>query len=139
MGQLIKKFYGYANVFSIQDDVSDIILPLAFKNTLKEKNLDEIKLLWQHNQNCNIGFFTKIYEDNIGLFIEGNIELNSELNKEIYNLVNNDIINGLSIGFIPKNFKFENEKRVIYDLELLEISIVKNPANKYSKITYCNL
>lgn len=70
------KFCGYASVFNIEDSCKDTIIPGAFKNTLKRKNIkSDIKLLWQHIANKPIGFLEIVKEDAIGLYIEGQIML----------------------------------------------------------------
>ena len=124
------KIKGYASVFNTKDYSSDIILPCSFTKTIKNKNID---ILYEHNFNNIIGKITNIYENEIGLFIEGEI---NKSNVNIQNYTINNIINGLSIGYIAKNFYYQNNTRIITELNLLEISLVKHPANKHCKITY---
>jgi HK97 family phage prohead protease len=126
-------FYGYASVFNVRDSYNDIVLPTAFKNSLKLKEIKNIKLLWQHNRQKPIGYFINMYEDQIGLFVEGEFD-----NYNAYNLVRNNLISGLSIGYKIKNCEVDaKNRRILKDLDLMEISVVSFPANKHSKITYC--
>ena len=83
-----------------------------------------------------IGKFTKIIENFEGLYVEGIINVDNDLKRKIYILLSNYFLNGLSIGFRVKKYHFENEKRIIEDADLLEISLVKNPANKFSKLKF---
>ncbi len=134
------KFCGYASVFNIVDSYNDIILPTAFKNTIKSKNINsDIKMLWQHDQSKPIGYFEVIKEDSIGLYVEGQILLDIQQGREAYNLIKNKSVNGLSIGYTVKDFEYDtkNNTRIIKEIELFEISIVTFPANQYSNITYC--
>ncbi|MBN8828645.1 MAG: HK97 family phage prohead protease [Sphingobacteriia bacterium] len=125
------KFIGYASVFDIIDQNHDIILPGAFKHTLKNKNLLDVKLLWQHNPNQPIGRINKLLEDNYGLFIEAELILSLTQAKEAYTLIKEKIVVGLSIGYKIKSSYFNKkiQKRVITELDLFEISLVTFPAN----------
>lgn len=122
------KICGYANVFNIKDYKNDIILPLSFS---KNKNI--IPILYEHNSNYIIGHTINIYENETGLYVDGILDIN---NKHLENLIFSDIINGLSIGYEARNFYYENNNRIITNIKLLEVSLVKNPANKHSKITF---
>ncbi len=134
------KFCGYASVFNIKDSYQDIILPSAFKNSLKSKNIKtDIKMLWQHAQDKPIGYFDVIKEDSIGLYVEGQILLDIRQGLEAYNLIKNKSVTGLSIGYSVKNAEYDpkDNTRIIKEIELFEISVVTFPANQYSNITYC--
>jgi len=134
------RFSGYASIFNIEDSCKDIILPNAFKETLKQKNLKKsIKLLWQHSPKEPIGYFDIIKEDNVGLYVEGKILLDVEKGKEAYSLIKSGAVSGLSIGYNVKKANFDKDKgvRIISEIDLWEISVVTFPANEYSNITYC--
>jgi HK97 family phage prohead protease len=126
-------FYGYASIFNTRDSHNDIILPKAFENSLKIKGVSNIKLFWQHDSSRQIGYFTNIHEDYLGLFVEGKFD-----NYKSYCLVKNNIVSGLSIGYRTKNYNFDkNGSRILGEIDLIEISVVNFPANKHSKVTYC--
>lgn len=134
------KFCGYASVFNIKDSYNDIVLPQAFKKTLLSKNFKtDIKMLWQHQVDKPIGYFTLIKEDSIGLYVEGQIMLNVEKGMEAYNLIKSKAVNGLSIGYKVNDYDYDEKSQVrkLKEIELFEISIVTFPANEYSNITYC--
>ncbi|MDR3290286.1 MAG: HK97 family phage prohead protease [Rickettsiales bacterium] len=129
------KICGYASVFNIEDSYNDIILPSAFKNTLLQDG--DIKMLWQHDITKPIGYFDVIREDDIGLYIEGQILLNTMEGKNAFELIKTKSVSGLSIGYFAIDFSYtKDNKRVLKEIELKEISIVTFPANKHSKITY---
>ena len=130
-------FRGYASIFNIKDSYNDVITNSAFKNSLL-KGIKNIPLLWQHNQDKQIGYFNNIIEDFVGLYVEGVIENINKENKEIYSFIKNNIVNGLSIGYTVNDFKIDKKnRRVLTNINLKEISIVSFPANKLSSITYC--
>ena len=129
-------FYGYASIFNVEDSYNDIVLAGAFKDSLILKNTKDIKMFWQHNQKMEIGKYIDIHEDQIGLFVEGQIDIVN--NYKNYSLVKNNFVNGLSIGYKADKFKFDKKgRRILEKINLLEISLVKFPANKLSNITYC--
>lgn len=133
------KFSGYASVFNIEDSYKDIILPNAFKGTLKQRNISkDIKLLWQHSPEEPIGSFNVIKEDSVGLYVEGQLLMDVARAKEAYSLIKNGSISGLSIGY-NVNEAFVNKEtgiRVISDVDLWEISVVTFPANNLANITH---
>lgn len=131
-------FSGYASVYNIEDNHNDIIISGAFCNSLKKQKYGrDIKLLWQHDTSEPIGVFTKMVEDDIGLFVEGKLLLNVERAKEAFSLMQAGALDGLSIGFTIKDFEItpETGTRLIYEAELWEVSLVTFPANDEARVT----
>jgi HK97 family phage prohead protease len=113
-----KFFYGYASIFREKDLNGDVILPESFIET--SLNPEIIPLFLEHDARKQIGVIEKIRQDNTGLYVEGMIE--KEFAKKKI---------PLSIGYIP-NFEMKsiNGSRYISQIKLLEVSLVKKPANK---------
>lgn len=127
-------FFGYASIFNLEDSYEDIILNGAFKNISKQQNT--IPLLWQHERGEVIGIVYDFREDYVGLYVEGQIDYTRY--SKIYSFIRNNIINGLSIGYVVNDFTLDDKgRRVIKSLDLLEISVVLSPANKFANIIYC--
>jgi len=122
-------FSGYASVFDIEDSSGDIIKFGAFKNI--DRN---IKLLWQHNANKPIGKILELIEECKGLYIKAQIILDLDAGKEAYILLKNNIIDGLSIGYMPLNFYYKDNIRIITEIKVVEISVVTFPANDKARI-----
>ena len=124
------KFTGYGAVFDNVDDWDDVILRGAFSKSISEKRP---VMLWQHDSSKPIGIYEEIREDNIGLWIEGKLLLDLEKGKEAYILLKNQAIRGLSIGYMPLAWEWENRDsrhiRVLKEIDLWEISLVTFPAN----------
>ena len=124
------RFSGYASVFDVIDDYDDVILRCAFAKSISEKMP---VMLWQHNSAEPIGVYESIREDDIGLRIEGRILLDLEKGKEAYILLKNHAIRGLSIGYMPELWEWENRDnrriRVLKEIDLWEVSLVTFPAN----------
>lgn len=132
-------FSGYASVFNVLDNHSDIILKGAFAKSILKKKLKDIKLLWQHKVDEPIGYFTLIKENEEGLYVEGRLLINDlQRAKEAYVLLKNGAIDGLSIGYSVKESHFDTNKnaRIIKSLELFEISLVTFPANESAGVTH---
>ncbi len=127
-------FKGYASIFNIKDSHNDVVLPHAFNESLKS-NLD-VKLLWQHDQKEPIGLINNIKVDEKGLCIEGRLLLDLQKAREVYSLVINQVIKGLSIGYTIEDYYIENSIRYLTKLNLIEVSLVTFPANKYAQINY---
>ena len=85
-------FSGYASTFDV-DLGGDIITPGAFKKTIDGRQ-DKIKVLWQHNE--PIGKSMRLYEDSIGLFVEGKVS-KTRLGDEAIELIRDRVIDQMSI------------------------------------------
>jgi uncharacterized protein len=133
------QFTGYASCYNI-DLEGDQIMPHAFERTIKDLGNKQKRLwiLWQHQMDQGpIGFCQKVWEDNNGLKVEGQLLLWKEQGRNAYDLIKKGIVKGLSIGFIPtKSHRDPVSKiRKIFDLELREISLVNCPANPSAHIS----
>lgn len=131
---------GYINVTNRESEVlfshrkrkyfKEVMCSGVFKRAIEKAN--EIPLLFEHNWEKKLASTDddslQLYEDNIGLRFLAKIK-----NEEIYNLVKDGVINSCSFGFRALNEKIEPinaklEKRYVDSIELLEVSLVKNPA-----------
>ncbi|MDF2964987.1 MAG: hypothetical protein K0Q51_375 [Rickettsiaceae bacterium] len=127
---------GYASVFNVIDNHSDLIVKGAFENSIKKHFRDtSIKLLWQHNQAEPIGVIDELYEDEIGLFMTASINNHTQRGREVISLIQQKAINGLSIGFKIEDVDYDKQGiRVIKKVDLWEVSIVTFPANEHAQI-----
>lgn len=129
-------FSGYASVFDVVDNHNDIIRKGAFADTLA-KGISRIKLLWQHKQDEPIGTFTRMFEDQMGLYVEGKLLMNIQRAKEAYTMLKQGIISGLSIGYSPIHYDIDVKSgaRELKKIELWEVSLVTFPANSNANVT----
>lgn len=126
-------FSGYASTFDV-DLGGDIITPGAFKKTIDGRQ-DKIKVLWQHNE--PIGKSMRLYEDSIGLFVEGKVS-KTRLGDEAIELMRDRVVDQMSIGFsIPagKSEMSDDGLRIIREVKLFEFSPVTFPMNENAIIT----
>ena len=132
-------FSGYASVFDVVDSYSDVVKKGAFVASierLKEKNR-KLPILWMHDSTKPIGTFTKLIEDEHGLYVEGKLLIDDVIQaKEAYALLKAEAISGMSIGYYLKKWETDAEEGVwnLTELDLFETSLVTFPANDYARV-----
>jgi len=128
-----RMFSGYASTFDV-DLGGDIIVPGAFKKTIEGRQ-QSVKVLYQHNE--PIGRSMRLYEDTIGLFVEGKVS-KTRLGDEALELMRDRVIDQMSIGFsVPagKSEMSDDGLRIIREIKLYEFSPVTFPMNENAIIT----
>lgn len=133
------QFEGYASVFDVVDSARDRMAPGAFKKSLQDAARlgRQPPLLWQHDAAQPIGAWREIFEDSHGLFVRGDLFVaDIPRAKEAYKLMQEKVVNGLSIGYRVKQSQRDPKTgiRLLTEVELLEISMVTFPANDSARI-----
>jgi HK97 family phage prohead protease len=130
---------GYGSVFGVRDSYDDVIAAGAFQRSLAEHRAagSMPALLWQHDAGQPIGVWTDMAEDERGLRMKGRLALDTVRGKEAHALLKMRAINGLSIGFVSKQWAYDKdtEVRTLTDVDLWEVSLVTFPANTAARIT----
>ena len=130
---------GYGSVFGVRDNYDDVIANGAFANSIKSHQTEGTMpaMLWQHNSDHPIGIWTEMVEDTKGLRIKGKLALETVKGKEAHALLKMGAINGLSIGFMSKQWAYDNQTdvRTLTEIDLWEVSLVTFPANEKARIT----
>ncbi|WP_343625375.1 HK97 family phage prohead protease [Roseateles puraquae] len=130
---------GYGSVFGVKDAYDDIIAAGAFKASLAEHKAAGTMpaMLWQHEPDEPIGIWTDMVEDAKGLRIKGQLALDTVRGKEAHALLKMGALNGLSIGFVSKEWSYDRETdvRTLTEIDLWEVSLVTFPANGKARIT----
>ena len=132
-------FTGYGSVFGVKDSYSDIVIKGAFTNSLnqwKEKGRLPA-LLWQHKMDEPIGYYTKMIEDDNGLYVEGQLLIDDDpLAKRAHAHMRAKSLSGLSIGYVLNDYDYDKEKSafILKDIDLWEVSVVTFPANDEARI-----
>lgn len=145
------KIGGYVNVTERESELlysgkrgkwfNEVVKQGAFKRSLNSGKT--IPLLLEHDYEKRLADTAAsnltLTEDQIGLRFDAEIR-----DKEVYNKILNKEINNCSFGFLPIEQEFEEvtdlrEKRYLKDLELLEISLVQNPAYAGSLVEVRNM
>lgn len=130
---------GYGSVFGVRDNYDDVIAKGAFVQSLKDHKAAGTMpaMLWQHDADKPIGVWTEMVEDEKGLRIKGQLAMETVKGKEAHALLKMGAINGLSIGFMSKEWAYdrETEVRTLTAIDLWEVSLVTFPANEKARVT----
>lgn len=130
---------GYGSVFGVRDSYDDVISAGAFKASLAAHKAAGTMpaMLWQHDAAEPIGVWTEMVEDERGLRIKGRLAMDTARGKEAHALLKMGALNGLSIGFVSKQWAYDRdtEVRTLTEVDLWEVSLVTFPANGASRIT----
>lgn len=153
-GNAVGTFEGYGSVFNNEDDGGDMMMPGAFQKTLDAHKAAGTmpKMLLNHGSmggspfggndpmaDLPIGKWTAMSEDTRGLQTKGRlINLDTERGKNIYGAMKEGELDGLSIGYIAKDFtrgaKPNEPRRSLKSVDLFEVSPVTFPMNKQAGI-----
>lgn len=139
-------FKGHGAIFGNVDLGGDVIQAGAFANTLVEWKKDGMlpQLLWYHNNEEIIGEWTKMEEDEKGLYVEGKLWINGESRIEravqAYNVIKSNSVKGLSIGYRAKEQDYQEQMdgsniRILKELKLYEVSIAPWAMNPMASVT----
>lgn len=121
-------FSGTLSTYGNLDEVFDIVEKGAFDDTVRKKGT-KFPLLYQHDQYSPIGSF-EIIGIKDSLDIAGRFNLETQKGREGYALLKAEDITGLSIGFYPTKYYYDDEGiRHLTEVELFEGSLVTFPAN----------
>tara|TARA_R110000868_G_scaffold40543_5_gene139811 strand:- start:1212 stop:1805 length:594 start_codon:yes stop_codon:yes gene_type:complete len=130
-------FEGYASLFGAEDLGRDMVMPGAFRQSLRKRGHRGVKLLYQHDPNEPIGIWTKISEDARGLFVQGRLLDDVARSREVLSLMRAGAIDGLSIGYHV--VKAEADKKTglrrLWQVDLWEISVVTFPMLPQARIS----
>ena len=130
---------GYGSVFGVRDNYDDVISKGAFVQSLKDHKAAGTMpaMLWQHDADKPIGIWTEMSEDEKGLRIKGQLAMETVKGKEAHALLKMGALNGLSIGFMSKEWAYDRdtEVRTLTAIDLWEVSLVTFPANEKARVT----
>jgi HK97 family phage prohead protease len=136
-------FGGYASVFGGVDSYNDTIVAGAYKSVIEkvEAGLTQMPKMFVNHKSWDIpvGKWTKMYEDEKGLYVEGEFTKGNPDADKIKAAMQHGTVDGLSIGFMIGDYEIvENEgesMRIIKSIkELPEVSIVTYPADDNARI-----
>lgn len=126
-------FKGYASTFGNEDRVGDIVVKGSFKNSLDRKS--SVKVLWQHSMRDVIGKSLLMREDDRGLYVEGRISKRTDLGRNVSVLIEDEVINQMSIGYYVSKYEDKDGVRYLKEIDLFEFSFVTEPANEMATLT----
>lgn len=122
-------FTGYASLFNRKDGQGDVVMPGAFLDSLRNRGVGGIRMLFQHNPAEPVGSWIDIAEDARGLRVRGRLNTKVQRGRELLALLEGGGLDGLSIGF--KTVRARTDRaggaRKLYEIDLWEISLVTFP------------
>jgi HK97 family phage prohead protease len=134
-------FEGYASVFDGIDSYNDSIVKGAYTDTLANRDRP-VAMYFNHNSfrsdmPATIGKWMSMEEDAKGLYVKGQLSLGHPTADAIYASMRNETIDGLSIGFkMPQGgYDMRDGIRYLRKIDLVEVSVVDNPADNYARIS----
>lgn len=133
------EFSGYGAVFNNKDSYGDIVIPGAFAKSLDawDRKGSMPAMLWQHNMKEPIGVYTKMEEDENGLYVEGRLLIDGDpLAKRAHAHMKAGSLSGLSIGYICDDMEYSKEQDayILKQVDLWEVSLVTFPANEEARV-----
>jgi HK97 family phage prohead protease len=135
------EFSGYGSVFGTTDSYGDVVVKGAFNESLVDwaSKGRMPSLLWQHDTKEPIGVYTKMNEDDEGLYVEGRLLIDDDpLAKRAHAHLKAGSLSGMSIGYsLPEGgWHYDSEKDVfvLTKIDLWEVSLVTFPANDEARV-----
>jgi len=123
-------FEGYLSVFNVVDKQKDIVGPGAWHIARTP-----LPVIYRHNRDEILGEITEFKEDDVGLFVKGDLDLNVSRAREIHSLMKKKLVNYMSPGYITRQDTFEGNARRILVGDVYECSLTPWPANEGAAIT----
>jgi HK97 family phage prohead protease len=117
--------------------VPDQFVPGAFRASLEDhvsRNNRQVRLKDMHGRVIGGFPIETVVEDEVGLKGVGRVNLETQLGAEAWALIKQGVISDLSVGFIALEDKIVNGVRKIFKAQLMEASIVDEPANRGAQI-----
>ncbi len=127
----------YLTTWGNIDKVGDIIPKSALVDYVEEFNKGDIKLpmLYSHKTESLIGIWTSLEIDDYGLIGKGEIYTEVSLGADVRALLKRGALDSVSIGFKSSDWEYnEDGTRTFNKLELVETSVVLNPANSQAAV-----
>lgn len=127
-----RTFSGYASVFGGVDSYGDSIVRGAYAKTLASRERP-VRMRWDHRGPV-IGRWTSMKEDATGLFVEGELTPGHSVAEDVYASMKHGSVDGLSIGYRVRDFEQREGVRYLKDIELVEVSVVEEPADLGARV-----
>jgi HK97 family phage prohead protease len=132
---------GYGAIFGNVDLGLDRIEKGAFRESLKARTAP-LPMLWQHMSEEPIGVWDELREDSKGLFVGGQLNLSRDSGQadvpaawKARALAKQKAVSGLSIGYYPEDYKYEDDIRVLTRVVVREVSMATFPMNTEAQLT----
>jgi len=123
-------FTGYGSTYNL-DLVGDKVMPGAFAKSITERK-GKVPIFLNHSSDTWAGHTVSLAEDHKGLQVEAQIFTKTNAGRDVWELLKAtnamDVRVGLSIGFVPTVMDWENDVRLLKEVDLWEVSLTPFPA-----------
>lgn len=130
-------FTGLASVYGNIDLGGDIVVPGAFKEMMLTSD-GYIRILDSHQTRAPIGK-GKLTDTHLGLAMEGQLNLKVSRARDVHELMKDNVIEGLSIGFdiLPGGQEYDEAMgvRKLTAIKLWEVSTTAFPMNMSAQVS----
>ena len=132
-------FSGYGSIFGNRDSYGEVVMPGAFSASLAEhaKRDTMPRMFWQHDMHRPIGQWLSMEEDDVGLKVQGRLNMEVQQGREAYALLKAKDIDGLSIGYrvLECEANEAGDELQLKELDLIEVSVVSLGANDQALVS----
>jgi HK97 family phage prohead protease len=131
-----REFEGHGSIFGNVDLGGDVMLPGAFKRTLKAHKAASTMpaMFWMHRPDQVAGVWHDMKEDEKGLHVRGELA-DTPLGNEMRALLKMKAVRGLSIGYRAVDTDYDRDSnRLLKEVDLWEVSIVSLAMNPLAKV-----
>ena len=127
----------YITTFGNADAVGDVMDAKSLDKWLSKfkEGEDKLVMLYGHDTMSVIGEWKKFEKTEKGVIAEGEIYTEVTQANDVYKLLKRGAVASVSIGFRSADYDYlDNGGRKFKEIELVETSVVLNPANPQAKI-----
>lgn len=123
---------GYAALFGVADLEGDVVHKGAFRASLSARRTP-LPMYVQHDARLRAGVWRTAYEDARGLYVKGEIEADAPAASMARRMIARGA-DGLSIGFVTRQAVTSGSGRALYQIDLLEASLVTVPMQPLARL-----
>ena len=127
----------YPTTFGNSDVVADIMSKGSLDKFIAKFNpmAKKLPMFYEHDHTSIIGEWTGLKADEHGVVGEGVLYTETTKGSDVYKLMKRNAVSSVSIGFRSADFEKNDEGgRTFNEIELVETSVVLNPANDQAQI-----
>ena len=132
-----RELEGHGSIFGNVDLGDDIVVRGAFRQTLANaaKSGDMPGMYWMHDPLRPIGAWSEMREDDVGLYVKGQIA-DTALGNEVRELMRIGAVRKLSIGYKATDVDYDSKgHRLLKSVNLRDVSPVSIAMNPLAKIS----
>jgi HK97 family phage prohead protease len=131
-------FDGIASYYGNVDEVGDVVLPGAYKQSIASQG-SGFPLLFAHDQSQPLGL-AKVSDSPAGLAVSGSLVMSDPNARRVFDHLKAGSIKGLSVGYSlpndPQKVTYSSDGRIrnLAEIRLWEVSLTPCPANQLALV-----